>query len=146
MRLSKQTEYGLRAVVQLARMGPRQYVQSRDLSQAESTMPSKYLEAILLTLRRGGFLESKVGREGGYRLAKSPKQIRIGDLIRRLEGRLTVHEGVMASDISPGEVAVHLLNQKLTEATDDVLDSLTLEDLLEQASRAAGMQQQMYYI
>jgi DNA-binding IscR family transcriptional regulator len=53
---------------------------------------------------------------------------------------------VMASDISPGEVAVHLLNQKLTEATDDVLDSLTLEDLLEQASRAAGLQQQMYYI
>lgn len=146
MRLSKQTEYGLRAIVQLARIGPRQYVQTRDLSQAESGMPNKFLEAILLTLRRGGFLESKVGREGGYRLAKAPKEIRIGDLIRRLEGRLTVHEGDIAGDISPGEIAVHLLNQKLTEATDDVLDSLTLADLLEQANRAAGMQQQMYYI
>ena len=145
MRLSKQTEYGLRAVVQLARIGPRQYVQSRDLSEAES-LPNKFLEAILLTLRRGGFLDSKVGREGGYRLAKPPKEIRIGDLIRRLEGRLTLKEGDVANDISPGEIAVHLLNQKLTDATDEVLDSLTLEDLLEEANRAAGLQQQMYYI
>jgi Rrf2 family protein len=145
LRLSKQTEYGLRAVVQLARTGPRQYVQSRDLSQAE-TLPNKFLEAILLTLRRGGFLESKVGREGGYRLARPPREIRVGDLIRRLEGRLTLNEEKLANEVSAGEIAVHLLNQKLTDATDDVLDNLTLDDLLEQANRAAGLQQQMYYI
>lgn len=145
MRLSKQTEYGLRAVVQLARMGPRQYVQSRDLSQAEA-LPNKFLEAILLSLRRGGFLESKVGREGGYRLARAPKDIRVGDLVRRLEGRLTIKEGNVAADVSPGEAAVHFLNEKLTEATDDVLDNLTLEQLLEQANKAVGTQQQMYYI
>lgn len=145
MRLSKQTEYGLRAVVQLARMGPRQYVQSRDLSQAEG-LPNKFLEAILLSLRRGGFLESKVGREGGYRLARTPRDIRVGDLVRRLEGRLTIKEGNVASDVSPGEAAVHFLNEQLTEATDDVLDNLTLEQLLEQANKAVGTQQQMYYI
>ena len=145
MRLSKQTEYGLRAVVQLARMGPRQYVQSRDLAQEEG-LPNKFLEAILLSLRRGGFLESKVGREGGYRLSRSPRDIRVGDLIRRLEGRLTLKEGPIATDFSPGELAVHFLNEKLTEATDDVLDNLTLEQLLEQTSRAASLQQQMYYI
>lgn len=145
MRLSKQTEYGLRAVVQLARMGPRQFVQSRDLSQAEG-LPNKFLEAILLSLRRGGFLESKVGREGGYRLARPPRDIRVGELVRRLEGRLTVKEGNLASDISPGEAAVHFLNEQLTEATDAVLDNLTLEQLLEQANKAVGTQQQMYYI
>lgn len=145
MRLSKQTEYGLRAVVQLARMGPRQFVQSRDLSQAEA-LPNKFLEAILLSLRRGGFLESKVGREGGYRLARAPKDIRVGDLVRRLEGRFTIKEGAVASDVSPGEAAVHLLNEKLTEATDNVLDNLTLEQLLDEANKAAGTHQQMYYI
>jgi len=145
LRLSKQTEYGLRAVVQLARTGPRRFVQSRDLSQAES-LPNKFLEAILLSLRRGGFLESKVGREGGYRLARTPKEISVGDLVRRLEGRLTVKEGRMAPDTTPGEAAVHFLNEKLTDATDDVLDNLTLEQLLEQANKAAGTQQQMYYI
>ena len=109
-------------------------------------MPNKFLEAILLALRRGGFLESKVGREGGYRLARPARDIRVGDLIRRLEGRLTIREGRAASDISPGEVAVRFLNEQLTQATDDVLDKLTLEELLEQANKAAAQQQQMYYI
>jgi Rrf2 family protein len=145
LRLSKQTEYGLRAVVQLARMGPREYVQSRDLAQQEA-LPNKFLEAILLTLRRGGFLESKVGREGGYRLARPAREIRVGDLVRRLEGRLTLREGRSGADVSPGEVAVHFLNEKLTEATDEVLDRLTLEQLIEQTNRAASLGQQMYYI
>ena len=147
MRLSKQTEYGLRAVVQLARTGPRQYVQSRDLSQAE-TLPNKFLEAILLTLRRGGFLESKVGSGGGYRLSRPPSEIAVGDLIRRLEGRLTVKEkeGVIASDLSPGKAAVRLVNEQLTQATDDVLDKMTLEQLMDQVNRATNSQQSMYYI
>jgi len=145
VRLSKQTEYGLRAVVQLARVGQRNFVQSRDLAQEEG-LPTKFLEAILLTLRRGGFLESKVGREGGYRLSRPPREIRVGDVVRRLEGRLTLKQDRMGEDLSTGEVAVHLLNEKLTEATDDVLDSLTLEQLLEQTARAGTMQQQMYYI
>ena len=69
MRLSRRTEYGLRAMIQLARLGPRRYVQSKDLSQQEG-LPNKFLEAILLALRRGDFLESKVGSGGGYRLTR----------------------------------------------------------------------------
>jgi Rrf2 family protein len=120
-------------------------VQSRDLSQQED-LPNKFLEAILLTLRRGGFLESKVGREGGYRLAKDAREIHVGELVRALEGRLTVREGKASADASPGQSAVRLLNQKLTEATDDVLDKMTLEELIEQTARAANQHQQMYYI
>lgn len=145
MRLSKQTEYGLRAIVQLARMSAGAFVQSRDLSQQED-LPTKFLEAIMLTLRRGGFLESKVGREGGYRLAKEPREIRVGELVRALEGRLTVREGRASADATPGQSAVRLLNQKLTEATDEVLDKMTLEELIEQTARAAAQNQQMYYI
>ena len=145
MRLSKQTEYGLRALVQLARMDPRSFVQARDLAQDER-LPNKFLEAILLSLRRGGFLESKVGREGGYRLARPPRDIRVGDLVRRLEGRFTLQEQRASADRSPGEAAVHLLNEKLTEAMDDVLDQMTLEELVEYASRAFGQQTSMYYI
>lgn len=144
MRLSKRTEYGVRAVVQLARHWPRNFIQSRDLSQHEG-LPNKFLESILLALRRGGFLESKIGREGGYRLARAPRDIRVGDLVRRLEGRLTVKDPEPRGERSPGEVAVHLLNQKLTQATDDVLDQMTLEQLLEIANKAGNFQE-MYYI
>jgi Rrf2 family protein len=145
LRLSKQTEYGLRAVVQLARLYPRTFVQSRDLAQQEG-LPTKFLEAILLILRRGGFLESKVGRDGGYRLSRPPREISVGEVIRRLEGRLSEKELKRSAEISPGEMAVHLLNQKLTEATDEVLDNFTLDQLLEKVNRETGVSTQMYYI
>jgi Rrf2 family protein len=133
-------------VVQLARLWPRTFVQSRDLAQQEE-LPSKFLESILLALRRGGFLESKVGSGGGYRLSRAPKEISVGDVLRRLEGRLTLKEGAAPpTEMSPGRIAVRLLNEKLTAATDEVLDALTLEELVEQINRAGSSQQSMYYI
>jgi Rrf2 family protein len=147
VRLSKRTEYGLRAVVQLARLYPRTYVQAKDLSESEE-LPNKFLESILLALRRGGFLESKVGSGGGYRLSRSPKDIRVGDVIRRLEGRLSIKDSptIPASEISPGKLAVYLINDHLTAATDQVLDNLSLEQLLELLAKASNTQQSMYYI
>ncbi len=109
-------------------------------------MPNKFLESILLALRRGGFLESKVGSGGGYRLSRAPKDIGVGDLIRRLEGRLTVKEAAPAGEQSPGNLAVRLINEKLTGAMDDVLDAMTLAELVGQVNRATGTSQEMYYI
>ena len=145
MILSKRTEYGLRAVVQLARLWPRTFVQSKDLAQQEG-LPNKFLESILLALRRGDFLESKVGSGGGYRLSRAPREINVGDLIRRLEGRLTIKELASSAELSPGELAVRLINERLTEATDEVLDAMTLEQLVDHVTRAGSLQQSMYYI
>lgn len=145
MRLSKRTEYGLRAVVQLARLWPQHFIQSRDLAQSED-LPNKFLESILLALRRGGFLESKVGSGGGYRLSRPPRDISVGDLVRRLEGRLTLKEAPSSTEVPPGKIAVRLINEKLTQATDDVLDRLTLEQLMEHVNRSANPQHAMYYI
>jgi Rrf2 family protein len=132
-------------VVHLARLWPHNYIQSKDLSKEEN-LPGKFLEAILLALRRGGFLESKVGSGGGYRLSRSPRDIRVGEIVRRLEGRLTIKDGALEAEGSPGEIAVHLINVKLTQATDDVLDKLSVEELTEQAIRGGNPQQSMYYI
>jgi Rrf2 family protein len=144
LRVSQQTEYGLRAAVTLARLWPAKFVQSRDLAEEEK-LPNKFLEAILLTLRRGGFLESKVGRDGGYRLSRPPEEIKVGDLVRRLEGRLTATESQRGQQLSAGELAVQLLNKQLSSAIDGVLDEMTLKDLLDFATRA-GAGHQMYYI
>jgi Rrf2 family cysteine metabolism transcriptional repressor len=145
LRVSKRTEYGLRAVVQLAKLYPKTFVQSKDLARLED-LPNKFLESILLALRRGGFLESKVGSGGGYRLSRAPREISVGDVLRRLEGRLTLKEGVAPNEMSPGNIAVRLINDKLTKATDDVLDHFTLEELMEHVNRASNVQQAMYYI
>ena len=132
-------------MVQLARQAPRTYIQAKDLAREEG-LPNKWLEAILLALRRGDFLESKVGSGGGYRLSRSPRDIRVGDLIRRLEGRLNVKEPIPTNEMSPGEIAVRLINEKMTEATDEALGEMTLEQLIEQINRAGNVQQSMYYI
>lgn len=120
-------------------------MQSKDLAEQEE-LPNKFLESILLALRRGGFLESKVGSGGGYRLSRPPREICIGDIIRRLEGRLTIKEQPQTHETSPGKSAVRFINEKLTEATDDVLDNMSLEELLDHVGRAGSGQQAMYYI
>lgn len=147
MRLSKRTEYGLRAVVQLARLWPTGLIMSRDLAKQEE-LPNKFLESILLALRRGGFLESKVGSGGGYRLARDPREISVGDVVRRLEGRFSLKEkeGVSTDELSPAKAAVRLINERLTQAMDNVLDKMTLEQLMEQVNRQTALQQSMYYI
>ena len=66
--------------------------------------------------------------------------------VASLEGRLTTKESTPMSELSPGEAAVRLINERLTDATDDVLDNMTLEQLLEHVARAGSLQQSMYYI
>jgi hypothetical protein len=63
-----------------------------------------------------------------------------------LEGRLSIKESEAAPDSTPGELAVRLLNERLTDATDDVMDTMTLEQLVEHVNRSANLQQSMYYI
>lgn len=145
MKLSKRAEYGLRAIVALARLEANTYVQSKDLSKQEN-LPNKFLEAILLTLRRAGFLESKVGAGGGYRLTKQPRDISVGELIRRLEGRLSISDTTPTPETLPGPLAVRLINDKLTQATDSVLNDITLQQLLDHISRASQQANAMYYI
>lgn len=145
MKLSKRTEYGLRAIVALARLPDGAFAQSKDLARQEQ-LPNKFLEAILLALRRGGFLESRVGAGGGYRLSRHPRDIQVGEVVRRLEGRLAVKDTGPVPEQLPSKVAVRLINERLTDATDRVLDELTLEDLLEQVQRLNGRGEAMYYI
>lgn len=131
--------------MQLARLWPHTYVQSKDLAQQEG-LPTKFLESILLAMRRGGFLESKVGSGGGYRLSSSPREIVVGEVIRRLEGRLSLQDSPRRIEGTSGEIAVHLVNVKLTLAMEEVLDKLTLEELAQMAAKGGDLQQAMYYI
>ena len=89
---------------------------------------------------------AKARRVGGVGHVDPPVVPDVGDLIRRLEGRLTVKDDASARERTPGEWAVHLINERLTESTDEVLDDFTLEQLLEHVARAGNLQQSMYYI
>ena len=89
MRLSARVDYALRAVVELAssNAGPDRPVTADQLAQAQA-IPPKFLESILLQLRRGGVVNAQRGPDGGYWLARAATAISLADVIRVIDGPL----------------------------------------------------------
>jgi Rrf2 family protein len=87
--ISRRCEYALRALVDLglAREAGRPLVRVQEIAGRER-IPEKFLEQILLALRNAGYLRSRRGRSGGYALAKSPGSIRMGEVVRKVDGPL----------------------------------------------------------
>jgi len=133
--LSKKTKYGLKAITYIARQENKNPVQIATISKSEN-ISHKFLESILLTLRKSGFLGSKKGKGGGYYLLKEPKEILMTDIIRVLEGPIAMVPCVSLNyyekcDDCPDEDAcsVHKLMIQVRDSTLKVLKNNTLADL-----------------
>lgn len=87
--LSKKTKYGLKALSYLAKQEPNLPILISDISESEN-ISKKFLESILLTLKKSGILSSKKGKGGGYYLIKNPNEIKISTIIRLLEGPIAM--------------------------------------------------------
>jgi len=87
--LSKKTKYGIKALTYLARQESKIPVQISTISKSEN-ISQKFLESILLTLRKNGFLGSKKGKGGGYYLLKEPEDIKMASVMRILEGPIAM--------------------------------------------------------
>ena len=85
--LTNKGKYGLKAMSYLAGMAPGQPALVADIA-ATNAIPKKFLDAILGELRTAGFVHSKKGRGGGYVLARPAQEIRVGDVVRALDGML----------------------------------------------------------
>ncbi len=137
MKLSKKGEYGLRALIDLgiAREVEREVVQLTELA-ANQQIPLKFLEQIMLELRRGGFVESRRGRFGGYRLAQAPDRLTIGEVVRVIEGPLApipcVSQTAYEPCTCPDEVhcGLRMLMMDVRNAITAILDRYTLADVV----------------
>jgi len=135
MRLSTKSTYGVRAMVDLARhAGRKGAVTIAEIAEREE-ISTPYLEQLLNKLRRQELIKSVRGPHGGYVLAKSPRRITVGDIVRILEGDtapVTCVAGSRGGAIrcrrSDG-CATKGVWEKLARAIDGVLDSVSLEDL-----------------
>ncbi|WP_166963107.1 RrF2 family transcriptional regulator [Yeosuana marina] len=133
--LSKRTKYGLKALTYLARKGGDTPVQVGEIAKSEQ-IPQKFLESILLTLRKSGCLGSKKGKHGGYYLIKKPSEIIMADVMRALEGPIAMVPCVSLNfyekcDDCPNEdqCTVNKLMIQVRDSTLKVLRNTTLEDL-----------------
>ena len=134
--LSKKTKYGLKALSFLALQPDKQPIQIAEVAKQEN-ISQKFLESILLTLRRNGFLGSKKGKGGGYYLIKSPKDIKMTAVMRVLEGPIAMVPCVSlnfyeACDDCPDErsCAVNKLMLKVRDANLEVYRNTTLADVI----------------
>jgi len=84
MNISVKSEYALQAMFDLAAQPPGEPVKIAEIARRQN-IPQKFLELILASLKQGGFVESRRGAEGGYRLSKTADQITIGEVLRFVE-------------------------------------------------------------
>ncbi len=87
MKLSKRSEYGLRALLHMAACDDKRPVPLKELAD-RNNIPIKFLEQIFLSLRHAGIVRSQAGAHGGYMLGRPPQDITIGEVIRTLDGTI----------------------------------------------------------
>jgi Rrf2 family protein len=95
MRVSKKGLYALEALMVLAKRHPNHTTKIREIASAEG-IPEKFLELILLELKRARLVESERGARGGYRLRRPPGRIYLGEIIRTIDGPLAPFEDAAA--------------------------------------------------
>jgi Rrf2 family transcriptional regulator, iron-sulfur cluster assembly transcription factor len=128
------TQYGIRALVHLARMDAVSAASS-EIARAEG-IPSKYLEGILVQLKTSGLVHSERGKNGGYRLAKPASEIRMIEIVEAMEGEVKP-VGCLddAGTCSQGECCLpRVFWVGLKEAIDGYLGSRTLFDVIQHAN------------
>jgi Rrf2 family protein len=133
MKVSKRGEYGMRALCHLAERHGQGVVHIRQIADEES-IPAKFLEGILLELKRAGLVRSRRGVEGGYALARDPEEILIGEVARILDGPLapmtSAAELKELMERNPRQVGYYAVLMDVRNAVAAIVDRTTLGEVL----------------
>lgn len=149
MKLSTRGEYGLRAMFDLAQRYGEGPISLKSVAERQD-ISEHYLEQLIASLRKAGLVRSVRGAQGGYILAKEPGEIKVGDIIRVLEGPIAPMDCVNEEEgecCSRAETCVaRTIWEKVRDSITEVLDSITLEDMVAEANKLQQSDKYMYYI
>lgn len=136
MKFSAQEEYGLRFLLRIGKLhNIKEGVTIPEISRVEG-ISQHTVAKILRLLRIGGYLQSERGQAGGYTLAKPSSEIKIGDVIKTLGGRLydddfcNHHSGVIKICSNSIDCSIRSLWKSIQDSVDKVVNNLTLQDLM----------------
>jgi Rrf2 family protein len=140
--LSQKARYALHALIVLAEHGGREPMMIADIAE-EARVPRKFLEQILLSLKKRGIVQSMRGRAGGYRLGRPAKEISFADIIRETDGPLALSPCVSVTAYhrcpdceDEATCAIRKVLLAARDATADVLESRTLAQAMSRRPRA----------
>lgn len=148
MKVSTKGRYGLRSMIDLAIHATNSHVALCFIAERQN-ISVNYLEQVFSTLRKAGLVKSVKGAQGGYILGDSPSKITIGRILRALEGELSLVEELESSaaiDKSLQQCIKVNVWDKMTESLNHIVDSITLEDMVNEYKKMNGTASQMYYI
>lgn len=134
MRISTKGRYALRMLIDLAEHQNCGYVALKDIADRQN-ISKKYLEQIIPIFNKSDILKTTRGSQGGYKLSKSPDKYTVGEILRLTEGSLApvdcLNQDPIECDRS-GECATLPVWQGLNRVINEYLDSITLQDILDQ--------------
>jgi Rrf2 family protein len=133
MQLSKKSEYAVRAISILAAAGIDRSLQANEMAAA-GDIPQKFLEQILLVLKRSGLVISKRGVGGGYRIAREPRLITVAGVILSVEGEDLPMPGIDEAGTFPGAAGLVHCFTAASAAYWATLEKTTIDDLLNHQS------------
>jgi Rrf2 family transcriptional regulator, cysteine metabolism repressor len=147
--LSQRTQYGVRAVLELAKRSGSGPVKAAKIASTQS-IPVRFLENILGQLRQAGIVESQRGKEGGYVLARPAAAVSVGEVVRLIQGPVSVIECADAASsrncsLRSGCVLLPMW-ERAHNAMMDVYDGTTFADLVEQERAASAREVADYAI
>ncbi len=144
MKVSTKGDYGVRALIELALHFGEGPLQSAEIA-ARQRIPEPYLDHLLTTLRRAGFIRSVRGPQGGHELVREPATVRLDEVLQALEGSLS--PSACLDENSPcgktGSCPQRELWQEIYDATIEILHRTTIADLAAKVRRPVGGR---YYI
>ena len=140
MRVSTRSDYGLRALIELAGHYGRGPLQSSEIALRRH-IPEQYLDQLLTALRKAGFIRSVRGPSGGHELVRPPTGITVREVITALEGTLSpvawLDEPPEQTD-HPHHCGQREIWERIREATTEILESYSVADLLEREPSAVS--------
>ncbi|MGI6538797.1 MAG: RrF2 family transcriptional regulator [Caldicoprobacterales bacterium] len=147
MKISTKGRYGLRAMLDLAiHTSSGSHVSLSSIAENQDVSVS-YLEQVFSALRKSGLVKSIKGAQGGYTLGDDPGNITVGSILRALEGEMKVVE---EDDTNPYDNMQLCIKKNVWDRMDycinSIIDSITLEDMIEEYNKLNGKNNYMYYI
>ena len=153
MKLSNKGRYAVRALFDIAFYNEGRPTQVKDIAERQN-IPPRFLEQIFQDLKRTGIVGSKRGPQGGYSLARRPGEIRLGDVVRALEGPIMLGEreanARRAKPVSDARRVTESVFRDLSSRVEACFDGVTIADVCARAEelglRRPGSQRYVYVI
>jgi len=142
MKITYRGDYAIKTILELALHYGQEDAPTISEISKRLDIPPKFLEQILLDLKRGGFVDSRRGKIGGYFLTKPPEQIRLGDIVRFIDGPIEPVACVDRNYKGCSDIRSCIFREiwgQVAQSTSKIIDNITFEDLVKKSRQKEGV-------